>query len=91
MRRILIDNARHKHRLRHGQGLARVDLDRVDVAIHSDDDTLLRVDDAMQELARQSAFAKATPPQIRLRGRRSKSWAPRRSPLEQAHDSGCAR
>jgi DNA-directed RNA polymerase specialized sigma24 family protein len=30
-----------------------VDLDRVDVAIHSDDDTLLRVDDALQKLARE--------------------------------------
>ncbi|MGC9944346.1 MAG: sigma-70 family RNA polymerase sigma factor [Verrucomicrobiota bacterium] len=51
MRRILIDNARRKNRLRHGQGLSRVDLDRVDVAIHSDDDTLIRVDDALQKLA----------------------------------------
>jgi RNA polymerase sigma factor (TIGR02999 family) len=55
MRRILIDNARRKNRLRHGQGLARVDLDRVDVAIHSDDDTLIRVDDALQELAREDS------------------------------------
>jgi RNA polymerase sigma factor (TIGR02999 family) len=55
MRRILIDNARRKSRLRHGQGLQRVDLDRVDVAIHSDDDTLLRVDDALQELAREDS------------------------------------
>jgi RNA polymerase sigma factor (TIGR02999 family) len=53
MRRILIDNARRKNRLRHGQGLARVDLDRVDVAIHSDDGTLLRVDDALQKLAQE--------------------------------------
>jgi RNA polymerase sigma factor (TIGR02999 family) len=51
MRRILIDNARRKNRLRHGQGLARVDLDQVDVAIHSDDDTLIRVDEALQKLA----------------------------------------
>jgi RNA polymerase sigma factor (TIGR02999 family) len=51
MRRILIDNARRKHRLRHGQGLARVDLDSVDVAIHSDDDTLIRVDDVLRKLA----------------------------------------
>jgi RNA polymerase sigma factor (TIGR02999 family) len=56
MRRILIDNARRKHRLRHGQGLARVDLDRVDVAIHSDDDTLIRVDDALRKLAREDAI-----------------------------------
>jgi RNA polymerase sigma factor (TIGR02999 family) len=51
MRRILIDNARRKNRLRHGQGLARVDLDQVDVAIHSDDDTLIRVDAALEKLA----------------------------------------
>ena len=54
MRRILIDNARRKNRLRHGQGLARVDLDQVDVAIHSDDDTLIRVDEALQKLAQES-------------------------------------
>lgn len=53
MRRILIDNARRKNRLRHGQGLARVDLDQLDMAIHSDDDTLIRVDDALRELARE--------------------------------------
>jgi RNA polymerase sigma factor (TIGR02999 family) len=53
MRRILIDIARRKNRLRHGQGLARVDLDRVDVAINSDDGTLLRVDDALQKLAQE--------------------------------------
>src|SRR5580704_6406912 len=56
MRRILIDNARRKHRLRHGQGLARVDLDCVAVAIHSDDDTLIRVDDALRKLAREDAI-----------------------------------
>ena len=53
MRRILIDNARRKNRLRRGQGLARVDLDRVDVAIHSDEDTLVRVDDALRKLANE--------------------------------------
>jgi RNA polymerase sigma factor (TIGR02999 family) len=51
MRRILIDNARRKHRLRHGQGLVRVDLDRVDVAVDSDDDTLILVDDALRKFA----------------------------------------
>ena len=53
MRRILIDNARRKNRIRHGQGLARVDLDQVNVAIHSDDDTLIRVDDALRKLAQE--------------------------------------
>jgi RNA polymerase sigma factor (TIGR02999 family) len=55
MRRILIDNARRKHRLRHGHGLARVDLDQVDVAIHADDETLLRVDEALQKLAQEDS------------------------------------
>ena len=53
MRRILIDNARRKHRARHGQGLTRVDLDQVDLAIATDDDTLLRVDDALEQLAKE--------------------------------------
>ncbi len=51
MRRILIDNARRKHRVRHGHGLSRVDLDRVDVAMHSDDNTLIKVDDALRKFA----------------------------------------
>ena len=51
MRRILIDNARRKNRVRHGKGLARVDLDRVDLAIEADEDTLLCVDEALARLA----------------------------------------
>jgi RNA polymerase sigma factor (TIGR02999 family) len=53
MRRILIDNARRKNRLRHGRGLARADLDKVDLAVTSDDDTLLRVDAALEKLAQE--------------------------------------
>src|SRR5215471_9632172 len=44
MRRILIDNARRKNRVRHGKGLTRVDLEHVDLASVTDDETLLRVD-----------------------------------------------
>jgi RNA polymerase sigma factor (TIGR02999 family) len=51
MRRILIDNARRKNRVRHGKGLVRVDLQRVDVASEADDDTLLAVDEALTRLA----------------------------------------
>src|SRR2546423_9885833 len=51
MRRILIDHARRKNRVRHGKGLARVDLDQVDLAIQADEETLLRVDEALQKLA----------------------------------------
>ncbi|MHB8523906.1 MAG: ECF-type sigma factor [Limisphaerales bacterium] len=51
MRRILIDKARRKRRVRHGQGLVRVDLDHVDLAMETESDTLLRVDEALAKLA----------------------------------------
>ena len=51
MRRILIDNARRKSRVRHGKGLVKVDLDSVDVAIESEPETLLAVDEALARLA----------------------------------------
>lgn len=51
MRRILIDRARRRNRVRHGAGLRRVNLDAVDVAATTDDDTLLRLNDALEKLA----------------------------------------
>lgn len=51
MRRILIDNARRKNRVRHGKGLTRVDIDELDLAVSTRDETLLRVDDALEKLA----------------------------------------
>jgi RNA polymerase sigma factor (TIGR02999 family) len=51
MRRILIDKARRKNRVRHGKGLARVDLDDLDLAVSTSDETLLRVDEALDKLA----------------------------------------
>jgi RNA polymerase sigma factor (TIGR02999 family) len=51
MRRILIDRARKRNRERHGHGLQRIDLDQVDVAVTADDDTLLRVSEALDRLA----------------------------------------
>ncbi len=51
MRRILIDRARRKHRVRHGQGLTQVDLDGVELAAQTANDTLLRVDEALEKLA----------------------------------------
>ena len=53
MRHILLDRARRKARLRHGQGLKRTDFSHVEVASHTDDDTLLRVDEVLTELARE--------------------------------------
>jgi len=51
MRHILIDRARRKNRARHGKGLQRVNLDQVDLASATDDDTLLRVDEALTKFA----------------------------------------
>jgi RNA polymerase sigma factor (TIGR02999 family) len=55
MRRILIDNARRKGRVRHGGDLARLDLDGVDIAAHTPDETLLRVDEALLGLCARLA------------------------------------
>jgi RNA polymerase sigma factor (TIGR02999 family) len=54
MRRILIDRARKRLRERHGAGLQRLDLDSVEIAVDTDDDTLLRLNDALEKLARES-------------------------------------
>jgi RNA polymerase sigma factor (TIGR02999 family) len=53
MRHILIDNARRKNRVRHGKGLTRVNLEDVDFAVATDDETLLRVDEALTKFAAQ--------------------------------------
>jgi len=57
MRRILIDRARRKHALKRGAGAERIDLDRVDVALEADADTLIRVNEALEKLAVQDAQA----------------------------------
>ena len=57
MRRILVENARRKQRLKHGGGQRRVELDTLDVAITSDDDHLLAVDEALDKLAARDAPA----------------------------------
>jgi RNA polymerase sigma factor (TIGR02999 family) len=51
MRRILVENARYKRRLRHGGGRKRLDLDGVDVADDVADERLLALDEALAKLA----------------------------------------
>ena len=51
MRRILVENARRKLRLRHGGGLQRVDFEAVDLPITQDDDKCLKVHEALDQLA----------------------------------------
>jgi len=54
MRRVLVDRARQKSRIRHGGGLARVDLDLVNFANGDADETVLAVNEALETLARHS-------------------------------------
>jgi RNA polymerase sigma factor (TIGR02999 family) len=51
MRRILINRARDKHRLKRGGGRARVDLDALADPVTAPDADLLELDDALDRLA----------------------------------------
>jgi len=55
MRRILIDNARRKNAHKRGASPVRVDLDDVNLAASADDTQLLRITDALDQLAREDA------------------------------------
>ncbi len=57
MRRILIENARRKGRIKHGGGQRRIDIDSLDVALTSDTDHLLVVDEALDKLAARDPLA----------------------------------
>jgi RNA polymerase sigma factor (TIGR02999 family) len=50
MRRILINQARDKKRLKRGGGYKRVDLDQLAVADNAGDDELIALDDALERL-----------------------------------------
>ena len=52
MRRILVEKARRKQRLRHGGELQRVDFTDLDVAIAEDDDAVLAVSEALDRLTK---------------------------------------
>ncbi len=51
MRRILIEAAPRKKRLKHGADLERVDIEHVDLAAPLPDDQLLALDEALTRLA----------------------------------------
>ena len=53
MRRILVDNARRKQRLRHGGGRRRVDLDAADLAGEMPSDDLIALDEALEKLSKK--------------------------------------
>jgi RNA polymerase sigma factor (TIGR02999 family) len=52
MRRILLNRARDKKRAKRGGGeLRRVDLDQIEIALDTDDEELIALDDALTQLA----------------------------------------
>jgi len=57
MRRILVENARRKHRLKHGGGHQRVEGGAVDLACPLPDDDLLALDEALTQLAQVDSAA----------------------------------
>ena len=50
MRRILIERARRRKRLRHGGGLVRINIEDHDVAADVESDDILAISDALDEL-----------------------------------------
>ena len=50
MRRILVEKARRRQRIRHGGGLERVNVDDIEVALPSREDQLIAMDEALVKL-----------------------------------------
>ena len=57
MRRILVENARRKQRLKHGGGCQRVEVDTVELACPLPDEDLLALDEALNQLAKVDSTA----------------------------------
>lgn len=55
MRRILIENARRKSRLKRGGGRLRVDIDELNLAAATPDDKILLMDEALERLEAEDA------------------------------------
>ena len=51
MRRILVNRARDKGRLKHGGGRNRLDLDGLEIAVNSPSEEVLALDDILEKLA----------------------------------------
>ncbi len=64
MRRILIENARRKKRLKHGGDRQKVDLDQAQLPIDGPSDDLIALDEALEKLAKTD---KASADLIKLR------------------------
>jgi RNA polymerase sigma factor (TIGR02999 family) len=57
MRRILLNRARDRHRLKRGGDRRRIDLDQVEIALDGSDEQLIALDEALAQLAVEDAGA----------------------------------
>jgi RNA polymerase sigma factor (TIGR02999 family) len=57
MRRILVENARHKRRRKHGGGRKRIELADADPSYLADNEEVLAIDDALEQLAAEDPQA----------------------------------
>lgn len=55
MRRIMIERARRKSRIRHGGGQERVNIENIDIANALPDDKILLVDEALERLKKEDS------------------------------------
>ncbi len=53
MRRILVDNARHKARLKHGGGQIRLDINDLELSGSSPDEKILLINEALEQLQQE--------------------------------------
>jgi RNA polymerase sigma factor (TIGR02999 family) len=57
MRRILVESARRKGRVKRGAGMAAIDLGKVEIPVSNDLDEVLAIDEALNKLDAQSPVA----------------------------------
>lgn len=57
IRRILVENARHKQRIRHGGEVHRLDIDPLTLVAEAADKRLLDLDEALERLAEEEPMA----------------------------------
>ncbi|MHC4678293.1 MAG: ECF-type sigma factor, partial [Planctomycetota bacterium] len=57
MRRILVENARRKQRIRHGGGQHRVEIEQAELAIQEPSEEVIALDEALTKLAQKDRIA----------------------------------
>ena len=68
MRRILLDRARNKQRLKRGGGWRRLQLNQIDLSIDEPPEDLLALDEALEKLAREDPLCATWSNSVFLQG-----------------------